>query len=165
MPKLFFQISFSSNQTKRIAKFLASRLFEKCSHKNALVLALIGDLGSGKTTFIQGFARAMGVKKRITSPTFVIVKSYKSRREVGIPTKASGLKAKSYQKIYHLDCYRIKNPKEILDLEFKKIVSNPENVVLIEWADKIKKLLPKKTIWLNFSHGDKDRERIIKIKI
>lgn len=152
MSKLFFQISFSSNQTKRIAKFLASRLLKGGSRKNALVLALIGDLGSGKTTFIQGFSRAMGVKKRITSPTFVITKSYK-------------LKTESYQRIYHLDCYRIKKPKEILDLEFKKIISNPQNIVLIEWADRIKKLLPKNTICLKFSHGEKERERIIKIKI
>lgn len=140
-------ITKSSAQTKKLAEFLASVVASRKRNnpKNALVFALAGDLGSGKTTFVQGFLRAMGVRKRITSPTFTIIRNYKLA--------------------HHIDCYRIHKPAELLKLGFKEIINNPQNVVLIEWADRIKKLLPKKTIWLNFSHREKEQERIIKIKL
>ncbi|MEE8131555.1 MAG: tRNA (adenosine(37)-N6)-threonylcarbamoyltransferase complex ATPase subunit type 1 TsaE [Candidatus Paceibacterota bacterium] len=143
MSKSFSQPSFSTKQTKQIAKYLALKVLKGNHHKTALILALTGELGSGKTTFIQGFLRAVGVKKRITSPTFIIIRRYNH--------------------IYHIDCYRIKKPKEILDLGLKEIINNPQNIVLIEWADNIKKLLPRNTIWIRFKHGDKEKERIIKI--
>ena len=92
--------------------------------KSALIFALTGELGSGKTTFVQGFLRGLGVRKKITSPTFVITKSYK-------------LKAKSYQTVYHIDCYRIKRPSELLKLGIKEILNDSRNIVLIEWAEKI----------------------------
>jgi len=60
--------------------------------------------------------------------------------------------------------YRIKNSKEILALGFKKIINNPENIVLIEWPEVIKKLLPKNTVWINFEHGKKNNQRFIKIE-
>lgn len=118
----------------------------------ARLFALTGDLGSGKTTFVQFFLRALGVKGGITSPTFLIIKNY-------------GLQIANYKKAYHIDCYRLKEPTELLNLGFTNIVKNEENVVLVEWAEKIKDFLPPETLWLYFGHGNKENERKIKIQI
>jgi tRNA threonylcarbamoyladenosine biosynthesis protein TsaE len=127
---------------------LAQEIFcAKFTHKFALVLALSGDLGAGKTTFVQGFLRGAGIRKKITSPTFIIVKSYKVKGY------------KDYKKIYHIDCYRIHKPKDILNTGIGGILNNPENIVLIEWPERIKKLLPKKIIAINLKHGKKENER------
>ncbi len=150
--------SRSSSETKKFAGLLAKKVLSRPSKKKfglpagrqALVIALVGDLGAGKTTFVQGFLKAAGVKKRITSPTFVLIKNY-------LITQSP-----NYRHIYHIDCYRFKKPQELLKLEFKEIVDNPQNIVLIEWAEKIKKILPKKNvIWLKFDYGKKENERKI----
>lgn len=143
-------VSNSSKKTKKIAKDLAEKILAKPAKKNsALVIGLTGDLGSGKTTFIQGFCKGVGIKKRITSPTFVIFKRYK-------------IQDTRFKSIYHIDCYRIQKPKELLKLGFKEIINNPENTVLIEWAEKIRKFLPKNTIWIKFEHV-RENERIIQV--
>lgn len=135
--------------TKSLARKLALEILKDGKpRKGAVVLALVGDLGAGKTTFAQGFAGALGIKGRITSPTFLIIKSYK-------------LKAISYKLLYHIDAYRLHDPKELADLGFEKILKNPQNIVLIEWADKVKKLLPPDTRWLKFRHGEKESERMV----
>ncbi len=139
----FSFFSASAVQTKRIAKSLAREVLKSGNRESALILALSGDLGAGKTTFVQGFLREMGVRRKITSPTFTIIKRFKE--------------------IYHIDCYRIHKPNELLKLGFKEIISNPKNIVLIEWADRIKKILPRNAIWIKFEHGNNEKERIIKI--
>lgn len=145
----------SSIQTKKIAKELAQTLRQaqgiKNKNKHALVITLKGDLGAGKTTFTQGFLRGLGVRLKITSPTFVITKSYK-------------LKAKSYSKVFHMDAYRIKSAKEISDLNWKEIIADPKNIILIEWPERISKILPKQKIQIIFKHGKKENERELLIK-
>ena len=133
-------VSKSAGQTKKIAGDLAKRLFKSKFKKKALVIGLIGELGSGKTVFIQGFVRALNLKQRVVSPTFVIIRRYKN--------------------VFHVDAYRIKSPKEIVDLGWKKIINNPENIILVEWAEKIKKILPKKYIKINFEHVDRNKRKI-----
>ncbi len=136
-------LSKSLKQTNKIALGLAKKALKS---KRPFILGLKGNLGSGKTTFIQGFGKGLGIKDRILSPTFVILKRFK-------------IKDKNF---YHIDCYRIKSPKEILDLGFKEIISNSQNIVAIEWADKIKKIMPKDTIWLKFKLIDEFSREIIK---
>lgn len=141
-------LSKSLQQTKQIAEELASQ-------KDKRIFALVGDLGSGKTTFSQFFLRALGVEKKyLTSPTFLIIKSYNL-------TKLNFVR---FEKVYHIDCYRLHNSKELLDLKFEEILNNPENILLIEWADKIKNLLPPETVWIYFKHGNSPEEREIKIE-
>ncbi|MEK7162937.1 MAG: tRNA (adenosine(37)-N6)-threonylcarbamoyltransferase complex ATPase subunit type 1 TsaE [Patescibacteria group bacterium] len=143
---------FSAKQTKQFAGFLAKEILKKQPEpKNALVLALVGDLGAGKTTFVQGFLRAVGIKKKITSPTFVLIKTYKLTN------------LKTYKLIYHIDCYRIKKSKELLALGLKEILNNPHNIILIEWPERIKNILPKDSIWIKFEYGEKENEKIIQI--
>ncbi len=142
-------ISKNSSQTKKIAAKFAGEILKSRPHRNhARVLALVGDLGAGKTTFVQGFAKALGIRRRMTSPTFLIFRSYK-------------LRIKNYGFLYHVDAYRIKKISELKTIYFDKVLDNPKNIVLIEWADRIKKILPKDAIWVDFRHGRKETERFI----
>lgn len=142
-------ISESIAQTHKIAKDLAEEILKKKSIRG-IVVGLAGELGSGKTTFVQGFAKALGVKERMISPTFVILKRFK-------------IHDSRFKNLIHIDAYRINKPKEILDLGWKEIINNPQNIILIEWAEKIKKILPQKHFFLNFKHINKNK-RWIKIK-
>ena len=139
------------SQTKNLGKILAEEILKfPAKRKKALILGLIGDLGGGKTTFLQGFAKGAGIKQRIASPTFVIIKRYKIQKT-----------RHRIQNLYHIDCYRIQKPKEILDLGFKEIIFDPQNIVAIEWADKIKKILPQNTIWIKFEFISKNKRKIL----
>lgn len=108
------------------------------------VLALFGNLGSGKTTFVQGFAKGLGIKQRIISPTFIIVRTYK-------------LEVKNF---YHIDLYRIETQKDIHGLGLEEVLNNSQNIVTIEWAEKIRDLLPEKRIDINFEYVSENKRRI-----
>jgi len=142
--------SDSLHQTKKIGEILAQEAL-KTKSKSALVFALEGDLGSGKTSFIQGFARGLEIKEKVLSPTFVLMKRF--------PVPKNGLRSEP-KELYHFDCYRIENEKEILNLGFRKIISNPENIVVIEWADRIKKILPEDSIKIKFGFVDEKTRKI-----
>ena len=148
--------STSGAQTKKIAADLAKKILNSTRYAlHATVVALSGDLGAGKTTFVQGFAKALEIKHRIVSPTFLIFRNYK----LNVKSK----KRHSFANFYHVDLYRIHDEKELDVLNFKSILHSPFNIAVIEWADKIKKLLPKNTIWVEFGHGQKENERNIQI--
>jgi len=160
--------SSSSGQTKKIAETIAREIIKIKPGEKAIVLGLKGELGSGKTTFLQGFARGLGIKEKILSPTFVIYKKFQipslrkvSRRETNTNNQSNPKsQILNFKNFYHLDCYRLQEPKELLTLGFKKIISNPQNIVAVEWAEKIKKILPKNTIWLNFEFIDEKTRKI-----
>ncbi len=126
---------------------MAKEILKTRIEKRALVLGLEGDLGGGKTTFLQGFAKGLGIKEKITSPTFVIIKRFH------VPCSI-------FHDFYHIDCYRIRKSKEIFDLGLKEIISNPRNIVAIEWADRIKKILPKNVLSLKFGFIGKTSRKI-----
>jgi len=145
-------LSKSAVQTKKIAADLAKKILNaKRFTLNAKVVALTGDLGAGKTTFTQGFVKPLGIKNRMVSPTFLIFRNY----------KVKGLR---YKDFYHMDLYRIHSPKELNPLNFKDILKDRHNIVLIEWAEKIKKILPKDAVWVWFEHGKKENERILLLR-
>jgi tRNA threonylcarbamoyladenosine biosynthesis protein TsaE len=112
-------ISKSIIETQKIAKNIAQDILK---NKKSNVILLEGELGGGKTTFSQGFLSSLGVKKPVTSPTFVIMKNYV------IPN--------SDYKVYHLDLYRLNQEWEVLDLGIMDIIQNPKNILLIEWTSK-----------------------------
>lgn len=138
-------ISKSEKETKKLGFLFGSFLFSRNFHlKNGKIFALKGTLGSGKTTFLKGVAKGLKIKEKIKSPSFLIF------RKFFLPQKGYFF--------YHFDCYRIKNSKEILDLGFFEILKSP-SLVFIEWAEKIKKILPSKTIWIEFSIlGERERK-------
>ena len=128
-------ITNSAKETKRLGYMMAKRF-----PKNKSVLALKGNLGSGKTTFLQGFAKGLGVKEKILSPTFVLFKHFKGKN----------------RDFYHFDCYRVKG-KDLNSLGFKDIISNPRNIVAVEWP---RTKLPKAVV-IEFQFLDKNKRRII----
>lgn len=142
----------SPEQTKELGKKIGSEILKQEPPQGAQVLGLVGELGSGKTCFLQGFAKGLGVKEKILSPTYVIMKKFP------IPPVTCHLSPETF---VHIDCYRIDKPKEILDLGFKQIVSNPENIVAIEWAGRIEQILPQDCLILEFEISDKNQRKIV----
>ncbi len=143
-------ITKSFKETQKIGQELAKDVLRQAQDKNnkqAVVLGLSGNLGGGKTTFLQGFAKGLGIKEKILSPTFVIQKRFL-------------LKNKKFKNFYHIDCYRLKNEKNILELGFKEIIKNEKNIIAIEWPEKIKKVLPKNYIKINFKFTSENTREI-----
>ena len=144
-------LTITSAGTKKVGREMAKKILKEGIKKTSCVLALEGDLGGGKTTFLQGFALGLGIKEKILSPTFVIMKRF----QLGV---------KDFKNFYHLDCYRIKTAEDILDLDFKNILSQPENIIAIEWSELIKEVLPANAILIKFKFID-DKKRKIAVTI
>lgn len=138
----------SPKETQKIAGTLAKEIANKFSD-SAIVITLEGDLGSGKTTFVRGFARALGVKEKISSPTFILMKTYPLRRQG------------RFKHLVHIDCYRLGKPKELLHLGFRDLIKDKDGIILIEWADKIKKILPKNAVKISFRHISPNKRKVI----
>jgi tRNA threonylcarbamoyl adenosine modification protein YjeE len=150
--------SFSSEETKKLGEELAGEIKRG---KGAVVFALKGELGAGKTTFAQGFFKGLGLKKRSPSPTFIIMRRH-SLLHAGAAhgDRASG----AFKNIFHVDAYRLKRDADFDVLGFGDIFADPRNIVLIEWAERARRLLPKGTVWLQFHYGKHENERRIIIK-
>lgn len=131
--------SRSISDTHKIARNLARKIIKTSPHKYAAVIALEGELGAGKTTFIKGFAKALGIKSHLTSPTFVLLKNY------SLPTT-------HYKLLWHIDAYRLKNYHDLLPLGIKETIADPQNIILIEWSDRVKPILPQKYIRIHIDH-------------
>lgn len=142
--------SSSSAATKKLGRELAKKILERGRSKKAVIVALSGELGAGKTTFTQGFAAGLGVRGRIISPTFILMRSAKLRNS-------------EFGNFVHIDAYRA-DSKDFLKLGFKELVADNKNIILVEWADRLKRIIPKPAIWLKLHHGKKENERTIKIK-
>ncbi|MDP2668693.1 MAG: tRNA (adenosine(37)-N6)-threonylcarbamoyltransferase complex ATPase subunit type 1 TsaE [bacterium] len=148
----------SAEETKKLGEKLAKEILSDKISKKALVISLEGDLGAGKTTFTQGFARGLGIKENPRSPTFVIMRAYAIRHKpYALRHKAYGLR-----QFIHIDAYRIAL-KDMKMLGWDKFLKNPENIILIEWGNIFKKAMPKKTIRIIFKHTGYSRHRLIKI--
>jgi len=106
------------------------------------VICLEGDLGSGKTAFTKGIALGLEIKENITSPTYTIVNEYFGR----IP-------------LYHFDVYRLDDEEELYNIGFEEYINEKEGVIVIEWADLVKALIPEKRLWIRFRYlKGNDRE-------
>ena len=140
--------SSSSLRTKTFARDIARAILKKGRARRASIVALSGDLGAGKTTFVQGFARAIGARGRVSSPTFIILRRMKI-------TKGP------FKNLFHIDAYRIKNKKEISGLGILDIFSHPENIILIEWPERLGRTLTQQALRISFRHGRAEHERII----
>ena len=132
-------ISESAERTLDIARFMGENL------SKGDVLALSGELGSGKTCFTGGLARGLGVdeKYQITSPTFTLINEYPARCN-----------------LYHFDVYRLNSYSEFEDLGYEEYFYS-DGVVVIEWAEKIIQILPAKTIFIYFKYLDENRRKIV----
>lgn len=141
MQKVF--VTSNSKQTQKLGEILAKELSggpASCRRVSASqgggIICLTGELGSGKTTFTQGLLKGLKIPGHYTSPTFVVMKQYK--------------KHKKPSEIYHIDAYRVM-AEDILNLGWEEIIADKNNIIIIEWADRIKKIIPKNALWINFS--------------
>lgn len=139
--------TYSPEETKRLGVELARKILAGKLGKKAVVVGLFGDLGSGKTTLVQGFLRAVGWKKRVTSPTFVLMRRYP-------------LRGKKFKNIYHLDAYRLKK-SDTRHLKLEEIERDPTNILMVEWPENISKRKSGDLI-VRLEHGKKENERIVK---
>ena len=136
-------LSKSESETRKIAAELAK-------NSKGHIFALTGELGAGKTVFVQGFAKGLGIKEKIISPTFVLIRQHK------IPGTGKTL--------YHVDLYRLEGNMDFKQLGLEEIWSDPNNIILIEWAEKIKKFLLKNIIKINIAKKEL-YSRLISISI
>ncbi len=135
-------LSKSPKQTQKIASDLARKIIKT---KKGAVIALEGELGAGKTVFVKGFAKVLGIKAKIKSPTFVLMKKY------SVPGGTN---------LYHLDCYRVEDHKDLKVPELNEIIDKSHHIILIEWAERIKKMLPEKHITVHIDHIDKMKRKL-----
>ena len=112
--------------------------------KGATVITLSGELGAGKTTFAQGIARALGVEEVVTSPTFVIEKIYQ-------------LENQKWQRLIHIDAYRLKGAHELEVLGWDELVADPGNLIVLEWPENVAELIADSTTRIRFDIGKKGR--------
>lgn len=116
----------------------------------ATVIALSGDLGSGKTTLVQQIAKKLNIKEMITSPTFNILKQYQPSHP-------------DFDTLFHMDAYRLESEVELAPLQFNAILEKPKTLFCIEWAEKIKSALPSDTVFYQLKINDKNQHTIQKV--
>ncbi|OGG50923.1 tRNA (adenosine(37)-N6)-threonylcarbamoyltransferase complex ATPase subunit type 1 TsaE [Candidatus Kaiserbacteria bacterium RIFCSPHIGHO2_01_FULL_54_36] len=120
--------------------------------RSATVVALSGELGAGKTTFVQGAAKALGITEQVTSPTFVLEKIYQLE---GQPfDKAQG---KKFERLIHIDAYRLKSAHELEILGWETLLQDPANLILIEWPERVQEAIPKDAILITFDISADER--------
>lgn len=139
-------VSTSLNDTQALARdFLASLPIDR---EEATVVGLYGNLGAGKTAFTQALARELGILEDITSPTFVIEKIYQ-------------IVHAKFARLIHIDAYRLENGQELQNLDFEAEVSNKNNLIVIEWPENVKEILPEGILKVQFEHTGGDSREII----
>ena len=144
-----FVISSLKELDQLIRRFIPDWEVFSSKRKTALVIALSGNLGAGKTTFTQRFLRQLGVKRKVVSPSFVLLRDYALK---------DGWRA------YHFDAWRI-NAKDFRGLGASKLFRDPCNLVLIEWAERVRPALPRNAIWLKIEQlGEKKRRLTMQLK-
>lgn len=114
-------ITKSATETKEVGRSMGNTI------TSPRLICLHGDLGSGKTTFVQGFAEGLGITQRLLSPTFIIVRRYQIPNSTGF--------------LYHFDLYRVQHVQDVLDVGLDEFFSDPDSIVIIEWAEKIQEHL------------------------
>jgi tRNA threonylcarbamoyladenosine biosynthesis protein TsaE len=136
-------LSKSTKETDKIAKIFLDKLLKNTKkHKGALVVGLSGDLGAGKTAFTKFATKHLGIKERVFSPTYVIMKKY-------------SIKSKNHKFFFHIDAYRLENEKELLNLGWEEIVGNKEHLIFIEWPENVSKIIPTDARFIHIKSNEK----------
>ncbi len=136
--KNLLKISNSAEDTRSIGRQLAESLIEEQQN-----IFLFGELGSGKTTLMQGFGEGLGIKEDIISPSFQLVRKYNTNG----------------QQLIHLDLYRLKDINEILHLGWWDLLEE-KGITAVEWADRAESILPEESIFLEIEHISENKRQI-----
>lgn len=138
-------VTKNEKETKALGQILGAQF------EGGEVLALCGDLGAGKTKFLQGLAKGLGIKGRVNSPTFNILKLYKINGN------------KNVKAFCHIDAYRLHSEKDLISLGVEEFFKDKKTVTAIEWAEKVKKIWPKNAIIIEIKHLN-ENSREIRVK-
>src|SRR3989338_6151407 len=166
----------SAKETKKLGEKLAHEIDRSPTSikRGAIIISLEGELGSGKTTFTQGFAKGLGIKENPRSPTFVIMRIYPITTNPSTPSPFVRAKGKKYSpppyegggwgrlNFIHIDAYRLKS-KDFKVLNWRDFIKDKNNIILVEWGNKIKNILPKGSLRIIFKHIEHSHKRLIKI--
>lgn len=140
--------SHSPEETGAYARLIASEILKKGrDDEGAVVLALTGALGAGKTTFTKAFVAACGVSDSVTSPTFVIEKRYP-------------LMHKPFDLLVHIDAYRLESAHELEVLGFRTLLTDSSALILLEWPEKVAEIIPQTARWIRFAHVSESERAI-----
>jgi tRNA threonylcarbamoyladenosine biosynthesis protein TsaE len=146
------KIKFNKNEIPEISKKLLERI-SKMKNKSAKILALSGELGAGKTTLTQELARQLGIKENLITPTYIIMKAY------NIDTDS--IYYKESKKLIHIDAYRLDSSEELLKIGWEEIKKEKENLIIIEWPEKVESCLDKDIFWVKLEHVDDQTRSVI----
>ncbi len=138
---------FTENDIPAIAELVIQYIVKHKNSDGATIVALSGDLGAGKTTVTKEIAKILGIKDKVISPTFVLLKSYK-------------LSKKEWRLFHHIDAYRFEKPEESNRIGWDTLVTDPGNVIFLEWPEQMGKLLPKKHITISLKHKSETKREI-----
>lgn len=130
-------MSEGPEETMALAMDLARRLGD------GEVVALVGELGTGKTTFVKGLARGFLIPEEVLSPSFLLARTYRGKKI-----------------LHHLDLYRVRAVEELEEVGLTALLPPEEGVTAVEWADRFPRLIPKSAVWVYFEHAGGDRRKI-----
>ena len=161
-------ITDSFEETQKLGEELA------CELRGGEVVCLEGELGAGKTTFAQGLLKGLGAEGPYTSPTFLIIKHYQKEipnPESQIPNKFQNSRSKTQSNalhapcsmlydIYHIDAYRV-GPDDILNLGWEEFAGRSDCITIVEWPERIGKILPEKFLSIRFEGLDEGRRKVL----
>lgn len=136
----FETITQSVAQTQKLGEAFGNSFLTGEGSGTARILCLWGELGSGKTTFVQGLAKGLGIATRLLSPTFIIVRRHDIPETAGV--------------LYHLDLYRIVSSESVAAIGFTDMIREPESLVVVEWPERLGNLLPERHIDIRFATRD-----------
>ena len=145
------KIKFSKKEIPQISEKILTKIL-KTKNKNAKVVALSGNLGAGKTTLTQELARQLGIREKIISPTFVIMKIYE------INPKSNYFS--NFKKLIHIDAYRLESAKEFSHIGWEELQNDKDNLIIIEWPEKVIERIPTSAINISLSHIDEENREI-----
>lgn len=161
--------SHSVLETAGFAKSFLQTLVARGETSSATVVGLYGNLGAGKTTFTQCLAKELGITETITSPTFVIEKIYSIGHssstafpqgyQTTSPQSSPQFK-EPFTQLIHIDAYRLERGDELAVLGFEGLLSDPKNLILIEWPERVADVMPKNHIQLKFEFVDESTRKI-----
>ena len=131
---------FTLDNIEEISKEIIEKI-SKDSKDKATIIAFSGDLGAGKTTITKEIARLLGVAENVVSPTFVIMKIYKTKN-------------KKFKKLIHIDAYRLNTGENLKNLNWEEIVFDKDNCIIVEWPERISEYLPNEVYNIKLDHKD-----------
>lgn len=138
-------IKFNKIDLSEISEKILEKILQM-DNREARVVALSGELGAGKTTLTQELAKLFGIKEKVVSPTFVIMKYYDINKKFH----------SHFKKLIHIDAYRLDSHKELLKIGWNKLVEDKDNLILIEWPERVSECIGDKALRVRLSHIDEE---------